>query len=270
MVQRPVATAFLVSSPPATDPPTVYAVTARHVIEGARAARESLFVRVNLKAGKPFEDLPIPDTNWVESRSSDVSVARMTLRKDFDVLPLDTERFVTDEFASKRQLGPGDDVFFMGLFSLHHGRQRSQPIARFGNLSLMPEPVRVVHQGKDAQGQEWRWEQEINGYLVEARSWGGVSGSPAFVYFPADRFAGGVVISSNPDGQPWAYQDFDDPPQPEHDTADQWPKLLGIVSSHFDITQDVALSGDVFGEARVQLNAGIAVVVPAQDIMELL
>lgn len=84
----------------------------------------------------------------------------------------------------------------------------------------------------------------IKAYLIEALSWGGSSGAPVFVdYFDP--------TATSPD--PWQVQPF---------------RLLGLVNGHDEIYRDVEFAGDVTG--RIPLNAGIAVVVPAQAILDLL
>lgn len=45
--------------------------------------------------------------------------------------------------------------------------------------------------------------------------------------------------------------------------------LLGLVQGHYDIKSDVKFIGDVV-TGEVAMNAGIAAVVPAQDIHDLL
>jgi hypothetical protein len=46
--------------------------------------------------------------------------------------------------------------------------------------------------------------------------------------------------------------------------------LLGLVSAHFDIPQVAKTEGDVLGSITTPLNAGIAVVTPAEAIRQLL
>lgn len=86
----------------------------------------------------------------------------------------------------------------------------------------------------------------VEAYLVEARSWGGHSGSPAFVYYPSDRIHGIV------------------------DTSTWEPALLGLVQGHYEILQDAALPGDILEKVSVPINSGIAVIIPAQKIMDTL
>jgi hypothetical protein len=129
-------------------------------------------------------------------------------------------------------------VFFVGLFSEHPGVERNQPILRFGNISMMPGEKLLVNLGDSSA--------RIRAYLVEARSWGGHSGSPAFVYFPPDRFGNSISVGM---------------------TLPIF--LLGLVQGHYDIKSDVKFIGDV-EEGQVAINAGIAAVVPAQEIYDLL
>ncbi len=81
-------------------------------------------------------------------------------------------------------LGLGDEVFLTGLFHSHHGRQRNIPIVRAGNIAAMPEEK--IHTDKFGF---------IDAYLVEARSIGGISGSPVFIYQGMDRkYAKGTLL----------------------------------------------------------------------------
>jgi len=101
----------------------------------------------------------------------------------------------------------------------------------------MPEePVRIETDDKGTM-------EDVNAYLVEARSRGGHSGSPAFLFYP---MVGPTFINPTPPA----------------------PLLLGMVQGHFESSTDLALPGDI-GLPRRE-NAGMAVVIPAQDIADLL
>jgi hypothetical protein len=59
-------------------------------------------------------------------------------------------------------IGVGDEVFMIGRFISHQGLNRSQPLARFGNIAMMPgERVR------DGRG------FDVEAFLVEMRSLSG-------------------------------------------------------------------------------------------------
>jgi hypothetical protein len=95
-------------------------------------------------------------------------------------------------------------------------------------------------------------EVAVTAYLIEARSWGGQSGSPAWVYFPAARDAS------------------------REEMIGSKPLLLGFVQAHYPIDPsedfffgDLA-GGDDNGARALAANAGIAIVVPTEAIVEVL
>ena len=238
----PAATAFFVGVPLGADNErsAVYAVTARHVIAKSRP-HGPLYIRINTAAGG-FQDFLVPQDAWACHPSTDVAVIAVAIpQEQVDTRMIPLSMLATDDYVVQKRIGAGDDVFFVGLFSEYVGQERSQAVIRFGNISLMPHektPVKL-DPGSDAT-------TPIDVYLVEARSWGGHSGAPAFVYYPPDREMGKVIV-----GQ-------------------QAPALLGLVHGHYEIKQDVAFIGDILGSGKVPINAGMALVVPAQRIIDTL
>lgn len=236
----PAATAFFVGVPVNNEGSVTYAVTAKHVVDASRP-HGPLYIRINKISGGS-QDFQAPQDAWVCHPSTDVAVVPVGLAvEQFDFRRIPLSMLATDDYVIQQRIGAGDDVFFTGLFSEYAGQERNQPIIRFGNISLMPhEKIAVkLDPGSDAT-------TLIDAYLVEARSWGGHSGSPAFIYYPPDREPGGIVVGGNP------------------------PALLGVVHGHYEIKQDVAFIGDILGSGKVPINAGMAVVVPAQKIIDTL
>jgi hypothetical protein len=243
---EPVGTAFLVgipalqhggdASPLSPDEGWFirYLVTARHMVDLSRKYG-SLFARITLADGTSTL-IELPAGCWHEHASTDVAASLLREPRPWDQALIPVSSFELDELAIKHRVSIGDEVFFMGLFSEHPGAAHNEPIVRFGNIALMPGEHVRVDVGSSTTS--------IRAYLVEARSWGGHSGSPAFVYFPADRF--GTSISLNT-----VLPIF----------------LLGLVQGHYDIQWEMRFLGDL---GQVPINAGIAVVVPAQDIYDLL
>ena len=137
----------------------------------------------------------------------------------------------TSEIISKESIGPGDEVFITGLFVNHFGEERNIPILRIGNIAAMPEEkVKTDTMGPmDA--------------FIEARSIGGLSGSPVFVHLTGVRNNVFTV------GPPPIY-------------------LLGLMHGHWDaeVTKNDSIQKDQFERERV--NMGIAIVVPVQKIIE--
>jgi hypothetical protein len=243
----PKGTAFFVAT---TDRQGVRVITAGHNVEYARASGKPLHLRVNRKG--VAEDLECPDATWAESSATDLAACEFPGDPSaYEIKVLTEDLIVSDEKAAELRIGPGDEIFFCGLFSEHPGTKRSQPIVRYGNVSMMPgEKVRIRRPGGG--------ERSIDAYLAETRSWGGQSGSPAFVYFPPDRELGVVTLPAW-EGEPGAGGVLD---------SKAHPHLLGVVQGHFDISQDVAYQGEFAG--RVAINAGIAVIIPGQQVLDLL
>jgi hypothetical protein len=242
-------TAFFVMVPSSPDGlfNVVYAVTAAHVVHAARPFGP-LHLRVNVKEehaaslNAGYADLTIDPDAWIEHPTTDVAAAPMpSLNEKADWRTIPVSMVASDQYTAERRVGVGDEVFFVGLFSRLPGRSRFQPIIRFGNISMMPhEKVRIeIIRGVETM---------VDAYLIEARSWGGHSGSPAFIYYPPDRDAG---TTGN------------------YSFGGAAPALLGLISGHFPIPLQSALRDSLDSTAE-SANAGIAVVIPAQAILDIL
>lgn len=220
----------------------VYAVTARHVIDGTRP-RGAVYLRCVPEAGKT-RLLECPHDSWKTAAGTDIAIAQIAFNLgDYGLQFLSIEHLATDQFVETWDVGPGDHVVFSGLFAPLFGRQRDRPIMRFGRISMNPEEDISVPSREGVPAYTHR------PYLVEARSWSGHSGTPAFIYFTIDRdmFIGDRLNAQLPH-----------------------PKLLGLVSGHFDVQQQVAFKNDLELQASVATNTGLAMVVPAQKIVDLL
>jgi hypothetical protein len=136
-------------------------------------------------------------------------------------------------------MGPGDEVFMVGRFGTHEGRQRNTPVVRFGNISMMPwEPV--MH----PRG------YTVESYLVETRSLSGFSGSPVFVYH--------TPHTPYPNNYP---------------NREQGTWLLGVDWGHLPIHEKVRWKDDrslVDENWIVDSNSGQMAVAPVWKLQELL
>lgn len=238
---QPRATAFFVNAPVTETARRCYVVTARHVAAAAKAERLTLNVRVNRPDGK-FKDVPIPAEAWVEHPTSDVAAAILAAPGDWLVFPIPVEMMITPAFAARSGLGIGDEIFFVGLYSERPGREAVQPVVRFGHIARMPTEKLTVSVGPETKS------QPLDAYLVEARSWGGQSGSPAFVYFSPNRVPGAIVFTQA--------------------TTMQFA-LLGLVHGHDDINRAVVVE-KAKTKATVPINSGMAIVIPAADIIDVI
>ena len=144
----------------------------------------------------------------------------------------------------------GDDCLMIGRFIAPNGEQRAQPVARFGNLSMFPEPI---YQESRAFQQE--------SFLVDMRSLCGFSGSPVFLYWVKPGVMS-VLIPPRP-------EDLANAPRRDL-MGERW--LLGVDWGHMPLTQPVLDEGclPVSEGWRIKSNTGMAAVVPAWKLLDLL
>ena len=231
-------TGFFVSMPSGLyDRHFVYMVTARHCIERASRLGGPVYVRLNTTRGGVADVRVDGQWNFHENEGIDVAVlgfAPPTDLIEYKCLPI--SMFATHEFINQCEVGIGDDLCVTGLFTQRFGTTRNQPIIRFGNIAAMPgDPLQDQDSGLP-----------YSAYLVEVRSIGGLSGSPVFVIFHSGRTVRGQTSLGG--------IEFN---------------LLGLIRGHWDYRKrDSAV--DFLADDLEQVNMGIAIVTPIQDVMDVL
>jgi hypothetical protein len=154
----------------------LYAVTNKHVVKGGATT-----VRLTTRDGKT-DVIETDERSWVEHPDGDdLSVCLISFDpKIFKFHHVPRERFLTRDIVKNLNIGPGDEIFVVGRFVGHEGKQQNRPTMRSGVIGQMPhEPV--IQDDGFAQ----------DSFLIEARSIGGYSGSPVFLYImpsTLDRF----------------------------------------------------------------------------------
>lgn len=220
-------TAFLVAVPSESRKEEfyVYLVTAKHVaikLEGKNFA-----ARVNMKDGSS-KRLRGDETRWwyhPTDQLVDVAITPWIPPPEVEFKLIPISMFLSDDIIQSEDIGCGDDVFMTGLFAHLSGSKRNLPIVRLGNIAMIPDEPVPTKEGM------------IEAYLIEARSIGGLSGSPAFVYKIVK--GGGKLY------------------------------LMGLMHGHWDIppeNKNDLVDMDSFGS----VNMGIAIVVPAKKILEVI
>lgn len=154
----------------------IYVVTNAHVVESGFRV-----VRVNLKdpssGFERTECLDFPVDSWVIHPNHDLAVRAMPADLDlslFNLSLLGMDFLVTREEMRDKDIGAGDDLVYIGRFMGHAGKYQNLPSVRFGNISTVPnedEPIEYEVNGHN---------RKQVGFLVEARSRSGYSGSPVF------------------------------------------------------------------------------------------
>lgn len=155
---------------------TTFLVSNTHVVR----SDSNCTIRINSKSGEPqfhntngFDWTPHPN-------GDDVAVAIVDKKGDWDVEPIIWDDVAaTGERMEELNIGVGDEIFMIGRFAMNNKIVYNQPLARFGNISMMPgEPIR------DKRG------LLVEAYLGEMRSLSGFSGSPVFVYLGPGTYRG--------------------------------------------------------------------------------
>ena len=241
---RRIGTGFLISFDLGeTGRITPYLVTAMHVLEGARAYGDEVLVSFNMPSGQ---------IAWAPTRISAWEIADQTAEAcDIAVTPVQppegshwmawpVDGRVTPSLVGEFGIGPGDEVFIIGLFATPTGESRNVPIVRIGNIAAMPEELVRTKIGR------------ISAYLIEARSMGGLSGSPVFVQLGPRR-------ADPRDGRIRSASGF---------------ALLGVLHGHWRIDtpaipseREIAAARD-YSIANERFNMGIAIVTPFDKVVE--
>ncbi len=218
--------------------PMYYAVTAKHVIEGIRSkGLEKVYLRANAVDGR-YGDFETDIDDWICHAEENVDIAILPsgpgMTELADQVVIGEALFADHEYINTNEVGAGDEVFIIGLFHQHHGRVKNLPIVRMGSIASMPDEE--IHTGGVSR----------EAYLIEARSIGGLSGSPVFVTLVGNRPISKTTIPN-----------------------DQRVALLGLIYGHFDlpghrideVVEDV--------EGRASVNVGIAIVTPITKLTEM-
>lgn len=233
----------------------LYLVTARHSILELQGA--PYLARVNTKDGRYKEIALAADEGWwfhpTTPQSVDVAVKPWALADDDATghFRID-ESLLTDEMRNDTGIGVGDEVYTVGLFTKLKGAERNSPIVRTGTIAMVPEEMLPeTHIGN--------WRGPIEAFLIEARSVGGISGSPVFVRGNVIRKQSSITSLSGK--QSWADVYFFGSVY-----------LLGLAHGHWEIPPDKKNQVEIISASKGEpsINLGIAIVVPARKILEVL
>src|SRR5208282_2688073 len=166
-------TAFIVMMPGENNNHFAFTVTARHVAEHLEG--KDFYIRANKKDGTTAELKGTPETPWwyhpTERDTVDAAVTWFAPPRllELDVQPIPIKMFADEAKIVEFGIGIGDEVFIAGLFTKVIQTSRNIPIVRTGNVAMIPGEKIPFGDGY------------IDAYLIEARSIGGLSGSPVFV-----------------------------------------------------------------------------------------
>jgi hypothetical protein len=175
-------------------------------------------------------------SHWYFPTDDAVDLAVLPLAPDpsvYDYIELPMSMLATKHELDAYMVGEGDRVMFTGLFYQFPGLARFEPIVREGVLAMMPdEPL------------ETTLHKRGNLYLDDVHVFGGNSGSPLLINLTGSR--NGNIIAGN-----------------HYD-------LLGVVSGFYHEDSDLTLTIARTYTGTLEQNSGIAMVVPADALQDLL
>ncbi len=215
-------------------------VTAKHVAEAFDPG--PFMVAFNGKDGRQILLKSGDESRWwyhpTEPNNVDVAVIPFATAhlSEYDVQYIPESRFATDARIQKYNIGLGDEILIVGLFTSFHGESKLVPVVRTGNIAMMPrDPIPTKDFGL------------MEAHLIEARSIGGLSGSAVFVRntinLPPGKDQGGELVSLAGLGK------F---------------HFFGLMNGHWNVVEP-----DSAGALK-EMHAGISIVVPAKKILEVL
>ena len=231
-------TAFVVQVPFEDSSGCLHLVTAKHV---ADAVGSDFVIGFNGKDGKPLfaKNGGVP---WYfhpeEPDSVDVAVIPFASSRirDYDISPIPVQIFADEKRIKEYDIGLGDELFSVGLFTRYFGLTTLIPIVRTGNIAMIPkERVPLGRFGL------------ADAYLAEGRSIGGLSGSPVFCRNTLK------MPGINEQGQV------------KHVAGAGQIHLLGLMHGHWDLPVDFSES-----DKSEAVNMGVSIVIPAKKILEVL
>jgi len=220
----------------------LHAVTNKHVIDaGCRT------FRIGGEGAAPAVGQTAPD-DWFVLVDDDLAVSKAIFSTSFTDLNIGfikmsqcvTGKNLSGNPHEEFKFGPGDDVVLISRMITHDGKQRNRPMARFGNISRMPDEQDPIDLGNG---------RSQVAYLIDCRSLPGTSGSAVLTFPAVPQFTkeGGFEL--------WVGT----------------PKLLGVDCAHLPRwTAVYEADRKTRTGYQVEMNSGVAVVVPAWRLLALL
>lgn len=235
------ATGFFVFVPSKRFPGLSFShfVTAKHVADDLKD--RNAYILVNGKDGGTVVLTNYHAHWWLHptDKTADLAVLQVAKQENVEPWAVGIDEFITQDDIAKDRVCIGDEVFITGLFTEAPGRVKNTPIIRHGNIAMLPDEQIQTELGY------------ADVYLVEARSIGGISGSPAFVR-PTLSFS-----VRREDATTASFLAVEDN-----------IKLLGLMHGHWDVKESDINKAPIVHDRKHGVNYGIGIVVPAAKILE--
>jgi len=245
-------TGFFVQVPDSRIPGrgVTWLVTNKHMLHPPdRAFFDKVSVRVNRKNPSPdgtyVSEITLDVTDpagyqlWLTDPDESVDLALTVANpsSDIDCDEIPQQIFANKETFKTQRINENDDVLFTGLYASYPGTKRNFPIVRHGKLALVTDeriPIDKHNPGKT---------EEL--LIAEVTSFGGNSGSPVFVRV-------GGIREGGPPMTGYSYY------------------LLGVMQGFFTEGEDILFDITASLHGTASQNSGLAAVIPAEKIREIL
>jgi hypothetical protein len=216
-----------------------------YVITNHHVAKDAPFIRFNTH--NPKNPIDVEKGDWEYSKTDDIAASWLERGARYNYDPIDTNFLLTETYAKDLRIGLGDDLFMVGRFLNHDGKERNMPTVRFGTIAMMPEePIYDPEFGRDQES-----------FLIEIRTIPGYSGSPVFAHLPAEtRFKDRRFQPSSDDRKlmtDWGYL--------ERCLGIEWCRIKG------ETVKTLMINGTT---TNVQMTSGMSGCIPAWKIINLL
>lgn len=228
---------------------TGYLATAKHI--AINLGDFPFLVRLNKPDGTS-DNILFDHVEWHFHPDSNVDIAVMLLHvadnMGYDRFYLHGEMLTSldeEHRIGGSHIGIGDPVYTVGLFRLLAGNQRNLPVLHTGSISLMPGQELIPI--RDWEDPNHRLTRFVDGYLVEAMSLSGLSGSPVFIRPTLKYQISGVHAIIGESNRLY---------------------LLGLWQGAWDAPPGEVLGAEHGSETRVPVGMGI--VVPTARLIEIL
>lgn len=235
-------TAFFVGVPASAvkDYTHLYLVTAKHCVTEAGRYPGVLRARLNVGGGSEL----VEATDWVyhEDEAVDLAITAFDYEGDMEHSYIPADALASDKMIQEEDIGRGDEIIVLGLFTYAHGLKRNQPVLRTGVISSVPDELL----------EDQRTGLPYRGILLEMRSFGGLSGSPVLCVLEHGTWRN--TPKRDLLSMPFGHK----------------PLLVGIVRGHWNFqSRDVVVD---FGaeDATSLINTGVAIATPAEQLREML
>jgi hypothetical protein len=240
-----------------------YLVTAKHLSHGLGS--DPFLIRVNKCDGSSV-NLRADQIPWLEHPDPSVDVSAIPMHlgtgSPFDAIYINGDAMMANaEQLKAENVGVGTETYTVGLFRLLSGERRNMPVCHFGEVALMPSDEKIpVADWTDVDGKRRIF---VDGYLVEAQSLGGLSGSPVF-YRPEETLDLSGVFNVIPSA---ARRPTD---KPQVAVPRSQLRLLGLWQGAWDAPPDEVRAAQQGLSDDARVGVGMGIVVPCERISELL